>query len=715
MTLDDLVALLARYDDDAWVAIANRGLLRRARKDLETVHPVVVGPADAGAAVDAVEVAVGDRVVRFRATGPADATCTCSSPVTCQHVVAAGLWLATGGGAGGDALPAVDRPSAEPSPRAPDEPARVAAPADGAASAHPADPADLLHDELMAWDAATLTAHAGLAGYRWAHHHLDDADQPPELARGSYLAVTFPQGVTVRYLGGGPAGLVVDQRVPAVERYQVAAVLAWQRAHGRVLPPPPPRATERPATESSLSQHESRARLRAAAATLLRDAVAVGVSHLSPALHDRLVTAGVWAQGVEYHRLARVLRRLADQVDLLLVRSAHADDLALLDELARAYALVRALDAAAAAGKEPVGLVGRARSTYDLARTLDVVGLGGVPWRTGSGYHGLTSVFWCPSRARMLTWTDARPDTLAGFDPRARWRQPAPWPGLPTPAAAAGARLTLTHPQLSADGRLSGVESCTAAVTRLDGPSLRALLPVTTSWRDVAPLRPLSLTDPADPATWVVLAPAGAAPVAWDPTAQTLRWPLLDASGDVVALEVPWSRLHAHAIGRLEGLTQPPAPGTLVVARVRRRHGAVVGEPVSLVPPDTDGPAVDCLHFDDPSGAGRPSTLVRSLLAAGADDADGPTDDHDSPVALPAPLVALRSLVERHAQRGCSGVPRDDVWRALGAAHASLRAVGLTVFVEPDRDEDAAVLLLRSLYLTQQVEHLLGGEPAAVG
>ncbi len=712
-TLADLVALLARYDDDAWVAIANRGLLRRARKDLETLHPVVVDPAAAaGAEVDAVEVAVGDRVVRFGATGPADATCTCPSPVTCQHVVAAGIWLAAGG-ALDEAAPATARSSVEPSSSTPDDPGD---PAGRAGPVRPADPADLLHDELMAWDAATLTAHAGLAGYRWAHHHLDDAEAPPVLTRGPYLAVTFPQGVTVRYLGGGPGGLVVDQRVPAVERYQVAAVLAWQRAHGLVLPPPPaPRTADRLPTEAALSQQESRARLRAATTTLLRDAVAVGVSHLSPALHDRLVTAGVWAQGVEYHRLARVLRRLADHVDLLLVRSAHADDLALLDDLARAHALVGALDAAAAAGSEPVGLVGRARSTYDVARTLDLVGLGGVPWRTGSGYHGLTSVFWSPSRARMLTWTDARPDTLGGFDPRARWRQPSPWPGLPTPAAAAGARLTLTHPQLSADGRLSGVESCTAAVAPLDAASLRALLPVATSWQGVAPVRPLSLTHPAEPATWVVLAPTGAAPVSWDATAQTLHWPLLDASGDAVVLEVPWSRLHAHAIGRLEGLAQPLVPGTLVVARVRRRHGALVGEPVSLVPPDADRPSVDCLHFDDPDGTPRPSALVRSLLAAGVDDTTDPVPVRLRPGALPAPLVALRSLVERQAQRGCSGVPSDDVRRALGAAHGALRAVGLTVFVEPDRQEDVADLLLRSLYLTQQVEHLLGAEPSIGG
>lgn len=33
--LDQLGALLARFDDDSYAALANRGLVRRARKDLE--------------------------------------------------------------------------------------------------------------------------------------------------------------------------------------------------------------------------------------------------------------------------------------------------------------------------------------------------------------------------------------------------------------------------------------------------------------------------------------------------------------------------------------------------------------------------------------------------------------------------------------------------------------------------------------------------------
>jgi hypothetical protein len=678
MSVAEVAAVLARYDDDAWIALANRGLLRRARKDLETLEVRVTSETPAG-----VELAVGDRSVRIGVAGPGEAACSCPSAVICQHVITAGLWLA----------------SAVPEPA--DQPEAVPA-------------ADRLHGDLMAIDAAALTSHAGLPGYRWAHQMLDDQATPPAVTRGNYLTVTFERpALTVRYLGGGLDGLVLDQPGPHVARIRVAAVLAWQRAHGLVLPPPPaPRARAGGESESSASRSESRARLRAAVAELLRDTVAVGVSHLSPAIHERLTTAATWAQGVEYHRLALLLRRLSDQVDLLLARSAQADDLILLDEIAVAHALVAALDAAASAGTEPTALVGRARTAYDPVRSLDLIGLGGQPWRTGSGYHGLTCVFWSPSRQQFLTWTDARPDSLAGFEPRARWQQPVPWTGLVTPAATTGYRLTLTHAQVSPDNRISSVESTTAAaVATLGSDELIDLLPVRTSWREIAPVRIRGLSDPADLASrWTVLRPAQALPPRWDSTSQTLRYPLLDDAGEALVLGVPWSRLHAHVIGRIEALGANLPAGALVVARVSRRRGHLTGEPLSLVLPGRTAYAVDALHFAEGPGRRR-SPLVERLLKSNTADRpvvdDDVADDEPRPAAVPVALAELRALIEAEAQRGCAGVAPGVISDRVAQAHRNLRHAGLSLFAGPAANVSPPETLLRSLFLVQQVEQAL--------
>jgi hypothetical protein len=673
MNAADVAAVLGRYDDEAWIALANRGLLRRARKDLETLEVRVTSETQ-----DGVEVAVGDRIVRIGVAGPGEADCSCPSAVICQHVITAGLWLVS----------AAPGPSERPE----------AAPA-----------ADRLHDDLMAIDAATLTSYAGLPGYRWAHQMIGDQATPPSVARDSYLAVTFERpALTVRYLGGGLDGLVLDQPVSHVARLRVAAVLAWQRAHGLVLPPPPvPRAHAGRESEQSVSRSESRARLRVTVSELLRDTVAIGVSHLSPAIHERLTAAATWAQGVEYHRLALLLRRLADQVELLLARSALGDDLVLLDEIAVAHALVAALDAAASAGTEPAALVGRARTAYDPVRSLDLIGLGGRPWRTGSGYHGLTCVFWSPARQQFLTWTDARPDSLPGFEPRARWRQPAPWTGLATPADSTGCRLTLTHAQVSPGSRISAVESTAAAVAALGSDELISLLPVRTSWRELAPARVHGLSDPIDPTSrWTVLCPAQAASARWDDVSQTLRYPLLDEDGEVLTLHVPWSRLHAHAIGRLEFLGEDLPAGALVVARVVRRRGHLAGEPLSLVLPSRASNPIDALHFDD-GPERRRSPLVERLLTSNAPDRPVADDDEPRPAVAPVALVDLRALIEAEAQRGCAGVAPGVICDRIAQAHRSLRHAGMLLFADPAPTVSPPEVLLRSLFLVRQVEQAL--------
>jgi hypothetical protein len=672
MSATDVAAVLGRYDDEAWIALANRGLLRRARKDLETLEVRVTAEAH-----DGVEVAVGDRTVRIGVAGPGEADCSCPSAVICQHVITAGLWLA----------------SAAPEPA--DRPAAVPA-------------ADRLHDDLMAMDAATLTSYAGLPGYRWAYQMVGDQATPPNVARDSYLAVTFERpALTVRYLGGGLDGLVLDQPVSDVARFRVAAVLAWQRAHGLVLPPPTPRAQASRESEQSISRGESRARLRVTVSELLRDTVAIGVSHLSPAIQERLATAATWAQGVEYHRLALLLRRLADQVDLLLARSALGDDLVLLDEIAVAHALVAALDAAASAGTEPAALVGRARTAYDPVRSLDLIGLGGRPWRTGSGYHGLTCVFWSPRRQQFLTWTDARPDSLPGFEPRARWRQPAPWTGLATPAHSTGCRLTLTHAQVSPDSRISAVEATTAAVAPLGSDELISLLPARTSWRGLAPARVHGLSDPVDPTSrWTVLCPSQARPARWDTVSQTLRYPLIDEDGEALTLHIPWSRLHAHTIGRLELLGADLPAGALVVARIARQRGHLVGEPLSLVLPSRAVNPVDALHFDD-GPERRRSSLVERLLTSNAPDRPVADDAEPQPAVAPVALVALRALIEAEAQRGCAGVAPGVICDRIAQAHRNLRHAGMFLFADPAPAVSPPEMLLRSLFLVQQVEQAL--------
>ncbi len=676
-----LVELLARYDDATWTALANRGLLRRATKDLDTVPIAIEAESD-----DAVNITVADHHIRFTRTGPAGATCDCPSPVLCQHVITAGLWLTR---------------------QPPSAPSTDSGPKSSSAEAAPSDDGDALHQQLMNISQGDLITHAGRPGVRWAHQYLSDLDQPLRLDRNTYLEVGFAHPeVVVRYLGGGLDGLVLDQKIPSPERIRVAAVLAWQQAHGLNRQPPPQLTRPSAPTAAALSLDESRRRLRSAVLSLLTDVVRIGVSHLSPAVLERFTTLAVWAQGAEYHRCALALRRLTDQVELQLSRSAAADDLRMFDDLAVAYALTTALDRAAQNGHTPPALIGRARNSYDSVRTIDLVGLGGHPWRSGSGYHGLTCIFWSPERGRFYSWTDTRPESLPGFDARQRWQQPAPWTGWSTPAAASGRLLTLTAAQISADARISGVETTAARISPLTGEQLTGRLQIHERWSELEALtgRGRSLLATPDPnAAWAVLRPTSTAATWFDPTRQTLQWPLIDNDGALLLIELPWTRLHAHAIGRIETLADTALPdGHLIVAQLYRRHGQLTGFPLALINPALDNAPLDALHFDS---SHRTSDLVAALQRAGTPDR---TLDSSPGAAnmFPAAVAELRAVLERLAQRGTSGALPGAVHRELTAAHRRLRQTGWTVFTDFDLESDPADLLLRSHALLQQVERV---------
>lgn len=132
---EELIAQLTRYDDDTWIALANRGLLRRARKDLITTTPELL-TEDA----ETLEIQIGTATVQLDERGPANATCDCPSATTCQHIISAGLWLLT------TATPPRDQPT----------------------GGHP--------EALLALGFDELVGYAGRAGYRWALRFVDDLE-----------------------------------------------------------------------------------------------------------------------------------------------------------------------------------------------------------------------------------------------------------------------------------------------------------------------------------------------------------------------------------------------------------------------------------------------------------------------------------------------------------------------------------------------------------
>lgn len=701
-----LLAQLARFDDEAYVALANRGLLRRAYKDLEKQDIAIVEETPLHLIVG-----FGEHRIRFDAQGPAAARCSCPAGGVCQHILAASIALQRMGDAAG----------------AKDAPATSNMQGDESAGGEGADANAMagLHAALLAFSHEELVKHAGKPGYRWAWQFVQDLDPEKGVMFGGerHIVIGFQHPrMTLRYMGGGIGSLVADVQTAHLAKHQVAAVLAYRRAHG----------VEDPAVESSAraktgvldlgkdhalsetgaeAQDESRARLLASVRQLLEDCVELGLSHLSGSIHERFSTMAVWAQGAEYYRLAALLRRLADHVEMLLERAGGADEHRLYDEMAFAYGLVAALDAARQKASAPQYLVGQARSRYEETAVMDILGLGAHAWRSASGYVGLTMLFWSPADKTFYACTDARPELQRGFNPVARYHAPWPWSGLGAPAAATGRRLRLNGAKSNAQRRLSATEATQADVRPADD-FIGQLLPYS-SWSELAEARAGAgrslLAEPEPMADWAVLAPESFGRARFDAAQQKLVWPLLDSAGKRLDLELYYSEYTDHAIRRIEQLsTEGVRPGSLLVARIRHTSAGLVGEPLSIIWPagQSENP-VDALNFDL---APRESTVSRWLSKLRSKENPAGAEDMATAVNFDAHhhvFTEFKRWLQRLAESGFSEGNIEPRRREFTVELERIASCGYTVLQSSyGKEKRFAELLLQANYICMQYERV---------
>jgi len=372
--------LAASLNGAALEALASKGLLRRAQKDLERGIETCI----AGETGTSLRVSVGEFEVTLPESGPAVATCSCPAAGVCQHILTAVLFLQQPApGSIQEQLPGVSVPE-------------------------PTETPDL---ELMTITPEQLERWAGKAafkaGLKLASHST------PEIVRERTIRIRFSAlNSEVHFVpGGGLDGMIVSSGKGDVHQLIVAAVVGFQRAQGTEWTMPAGVA----ALEASEGAPRSRTEVLQACQTLLEETLANGLSRLSTANQQRWATLAVSSLGVNLPRLALLLRGIADETALVLSRDARSDLARMFGRMAQAHALCTALQNG---GENPRSdLVGLHRTRYDEVGHLDLIGVAAWPWRTASGYEGLTVLFWDPSAKRWNSWTESRPRHQLAFVP----------------------------------------------------------------------------------------------------------------------------------------------------------------------------------------------------------------------------------------------------------------------------------------------------------
>ncbi|EGF91002.1 SWIM zinc finger family protein [Asticcacaulis biprosthecium C19] len=503
-----LTAMLAGYDEAALVAVANKGLHRRAQRDVEEGKAVVKSVDGDTATVDT----DGDTVV-MDARGPKAARCTCPAPGVCRHRLAAVLLLQThilqtqilrtqtGGGESA----------------APDVAAEVAA---------------LALDTLRSW--------AGKAAWRGAVELLEGG--ATVIAEGAALVVAFPRdGPQVRILPGQGLDGLVSKVAPALRKtYHTAAVLVARRHLGVGD------AVEATAAEVAVAGgiEPVDAAFLGAVTAVLGECVRVGFNLAPLSLEERLFTLSVSSRADALPRLAGLLRALSAQIRSRRARDFAFDPDRCLDLCGKGFALISALKHDDGGDPDRSSLLrGQARRDYSAAGVLRLYGSGAEAWSTASGARGVTAYFYDPTQDRWLTVALARG---AGqdpwFEPRTAYSNESLWGG-PTIKAVSQAQIGLTGASVSPDGRLSAGKDVRVTETRPVSADEAAGWPCCCGDWDALRRRLVErlaggVAGPARGAEPVLLRPQRVARPFFDDLAQTLVWPVADANGQWLCLSL---------------------------------------------------------------------------------------------------------------------------------------------------------------------------------
>ena len=569
--LTRLITLVRGLDDASWEALTSKGMLRRARKDLEAGLAVSVSAVtDSG-----VTLLVPPFEVSMPTAGPARATCSCPATGFCQHILVAGLFLQslnTG--------PEIAPPTLTP---------------------------ESIRDEIARLTTERLRAWVGAAEYRAALTVLEKNSMPTAFEWTDSVRIRLmPSGIEARFVqGAGLDGMIV----PAINglRIAVAAVLALRAALGFGLP----RVERQQSLIELTGAPRTNAEILTSAQAVMEEAVTVGLSHLSLGISARFTTLAVSAQGASLPRISLALRSLADEVRALAEREGQADESRLFLSLARCWALAEAIRQGS--DTTDPALIGVNRSQYVDVPEMELSGVGAYPWQTRSGYRGLTLLFWSNKTREFLSWSEARP-AAQQFDPRQRFFADGPWDGAQSPRQVASSDILLHGARRTAAGRISGSSKTTVLVT---GPLSRAQAEFGdrcfTSWAALSAralaVQPIGLRDSNPLDRVAILQPALAGAKTFDNVKQTLFWDVYDDAENLLQLSLPFEELSKDTVRALETLKPPSASHWKIVVNFSLGDRGLIVMPVSILDVENAKAPVFHLAFDaQPSHTSRRQT-----------------------------------------------------------------------------------------------------------
>ena len=589
--MSDWQLAFGEIDDDYLTGISNKGIVKRAYKDLETIPCMAAGQNlqeaaakqlqdMAFAAQEVLELTVGEETVQIRLP-LGESTCSCPSRSICRHVVQ-GILAMKAAFAASETVeykPAAVNETAEGRTGTTNETI------EGSTEASTNEAVENKTAVTMIEKVAQQIADYPLAklckslGTRRIQEVIGAAKtgRKPQITYSSVVTVQpIAKSMTVKLLFPlEHATCTCHKKEFCVHK---AEAVLWCKLESGQLGIQDLEQTEGTAADYDMEQvHEAASQMR----TVLEELFDTGLSRTADDVTERMERLAVISHNAKLANFESDWRRLQDSYQKYMKRVATLGIQNLMRQITRLYRNVERL-AQAQNALEVSALAGVFRSEYTPALDLDLVGIALEHFVSKSGYEGDTVYFLEETTKRWYTYTQARPvfyekeQSLYNYGGQ-RYTQETPW-GLPVPfGELAACQFHLEHAKSDSRGRLSSSKETKGRLIRERDSKNPLTAQLLGKWyyRDFAQLFQEMFcaareagaeeadhsSEEGDAQTkLVILRPSSCDPAVFSDTEQKLRMKLYDEAGKAVVIEITYSRDEAEGIRYLEKITDENLP-----------------------------------------------------------------------------------------------------------------------------------------------------------
>ncbi len=602
--MSDWESVFREIDDDYLVGISNKGIVKRAYKDMETTpcklldkgQNEILKEAESGflqnlSAEEVITVKVGEEAVHIKMP-LGESACSCPSRSICRHVILGILTLQKISAVIGQETAGQETAEKE---TAAEEPEREAGQETAEQGTVPKSGSAMTNNVLQQITDYPLEKLCKILGVRRLQELIDSAraGKKPQMNYSSVVTVQpLAQSMTVRLLYPLEYSTCTCHKKEFCV-HKAEAVL-WCKLESGQMNVDALEQDRGGSTEYDMEQiQEVVLQMR----TFLEELMDTGLARTPQDALDHMERLATICHNAKLPNFENDWRRLQDSYNKYLKRVASLKIQLLMRQLTTFYRQVELLGQAKNA-LEVSKLAGAFRAEYTSAFDLDLAGIAVEHFVSRSGYEGETVYFLEENTGKWYTYTQARPVFYdnANMANRAgsRYTQETPW-GLSVPLQElAFWHIHLTQAKCDSRGRLSSSKETKGELIRdrrADNNALTTDLLGACYYRDFAQLfaelfqgkmDTLENTeaDSAAQTQLVFLRPASCEKAVFLETEQKLCMNLYDEAGKAVVVEIVYSKDEAEGIRYLEKITNENLP--CFFGKIYLRGGRIRMYPVAV-------------------------------------------------------------------------------------------------------------------------------------